>query len=192
MMRRNILLPAVIFALSPGCYDSLTEADLCNPNFEDCSQYESSANNSGGSQEAGDSQEAGGSSYSSPVPIGGLEDDHWTCSDGYDNDQDGYVDCDDFGCSDTSACSDRVQSSEPGNTPGPENSPSDECLYSNVNESCVVDHCLSSLNECAATGGCTEGLLCLLNCEEENLNQCMWSAPIILQGLAACMQTYCL
>ena len=43
-MMRSVLPIAGLLVLG-GCYDSLTEADLCNPNFEDCSQYES---NSGG------------------------------------------------------------------------------------------------------------------------------------------------
>ncbi len=104
------------------------------------------------------------------------------CSDGYDNDQDGFIDCNDFDCSESTPCSGEGEgSTEP-----------DECLYSNVTESCVATFCLSTLNECFATEECSQGFFCLLNCEQENLDQSIWGAPILLQGLAACMQAYCL
>jgi hypothetical protein len=54
MMR---VLPIAALLILGGCYDSLTEADLCNANFEDCSQYESNSSGSSGSGSSGGTSE---------------------------------------------------------------------------------------------------------------------------------------
>jgi hypothetical protein len=102
MSKKSLLLAAIIVVFS-GCYDSLTEAELCNPNFENCSQYESNSSSSGGSSGSNDIGFTGNPD---------AWDDHGyeaenspkECKDGDDNDGDGYIDCEDSDCEYTDPC----------------------------------------------------------------------------------------
>ena len=200
MMR---VLPLFILLMFGGCYDSLTKADLCNPRFEDCSQYES---NSSGTTRI--SPEGG------EVAVGGAEVGEEGSGDEWNNDPaEEKPPVEEEGIGDTiDDPADETTNPEHGDdggddaeetTPPPE---PDTCLdWSEVGEGCILDTC-GDLGEacledpdCQSTlfcfmqtceGCCAYDLDCLFNYCAIAMSQCGGASPI-LQGLLMCISQNC-
>ena len=195
MMPKNLLLLSMLLLVFSGCYDSLTEADLCNPNFEDCSQYESNSSRSSapaapaapGMFGEGEDVVTGEDWTDAWDDHGEAENSTSACADGDDNDGDGYIDCDDEDCEytdtcqavafegDESTCSDGIDNDGDGYIDCNDFSceaacEPEECLaFSKVSEECVFNQCGSQMEQCAEGNvlpiSCSNKLICLMTYE---------------------------